>query len=32
MAGTKGVPRFSQALLAEDTEGLVALSGAATVS
>ena len=27
MAGTKGVPRFSQALLAEDTEGLVALSG-----
>ena len=27
MAGTKGVPRFSQALLAGDTEGLVALSG-----
>ena len=27
MAGTKGVPRFSQALLAEDTNGLVALSG-----
>ena len=27
MAGTKGVPRFSQALLAQDTEGLVALSG-----
>ena len=27
MAGTKGVPRFSQALLAEHTEGLVALSG-----
>ncbi len=25
--GTKGVPRFSQALLAEHTEGLVALSG-----
>ena len=32
MAGTKGVPRFSQALLAEDTEGLVALSGAVTGS
>ncbi len=27
MSGTKGVPRFSQALLAEHTEGLVALSG-----
>ena len=27
MAGTKGVPRFSQALLAEHTEDLVALSG-----
>jgi DNA polymerase III alpha subunit len=27
MAGTKGMPRFSQALLAEHTEGLVALSG-----
>ena len=27
MAGTKGVPRFSQALLADHTEGLVALSG-----
>ena len=27
MAGTKGVPRFSQALLAEHTDGLVALSG-----
>ena len=27
MAGTKSVPRFSQALLAEHTEGLVALSG-----
>lgn len=27
MAGTKGVPRFSQALLADDVEGLVALSG-----
>jgi len=27
MAGTKGVPRFSQALLAQDTDGLVALSG-----
>jgi DNA polymerase III alpha subunit len=27
LAGTKGVPRFSQALLAEHTEGLVALSG-----
>ena len=27
MAGTKGVPRFSQALLAEHAEGLVALSG-----
>ena len=27
MAGTKGVPRFSHALLAEHTEGLVALSG-----
>ena len=27
MAGTKGVPRFTQALLAEHTEGLVALSG-----
>jgi len=27
MAGTKGVPRFSQTLLAEHTEGLVALSG-----
>ncbi|MBA2701395.1 MAG: DNA polymerase III subunit alpha, partial [Chloroflexi bacterium] len=27
MAGTKGVPRFSQALLAEHTEGLIALSG-----
>ena len=27
MAGTKGVPRFSQALLAEHREGLVALSG-----
>ena len=27
MAGTKGVPRFSQALLAGETEGLVALSG-----
>jgi DNA polymerase III alpha subunit len=26
MAGTKGVPRFSQALLADHTEGLVALS------
>src|SRR5262249_5278100 len=26
-AGTKAVPRFSQALLAEHTEGLVALSG-----
>ncbi|HYC06945.1 MAG TPA: PHP domain-containing protein, partial [Candidatus Binatia bacterium] len=27
MAGTKSVPRFSQALLAEHVEGLVALSG-----
>ncbi len=27
LAGTKRVPRFSQALLAEHTEGLVALSG-----
>jgi DNA polymerase III alpha subunit len=27
MAGTKGVARFSQALLAEHTEGLVALTG-----
>ncbi len=27
MAGTKGVPRFSQALLADHTDGLVALSG-----
>ncbi|HEY2888267.1 MAG TPA: PHP domain-containing protein, partial [Candidatus Limnocylindrales bacterium] len=27
MAGTKGVPRFSHALLADHTEGLVALSG-----
>ena len=27
MAGTKAVPRFSQALLAEHTDGLVALSG-----
>jgi DNA polymerase III alpha subunit len=27
MAGTKGMPRFSQALLAEHTDGLVALSG-----
>jgi error-prone DNA polymerase len=27
MAGTKAVPRFSQTLLAEHTEGLVALSG-----
>ena len=27
LAGTKGVPRFSQALLAAHTEGLVALSG-----
>ena len=27
MSGTKGVPRFSQALLAEHIEGLVALSG-----
>ncbi len=27
MAGTKGVPRFSHALLTEHTEGLVALSG-----
>jgi len=27
MAGTKGMPRFTQALLAEHTEGLVALSG-----
>ena len=27
MAGTKGMPRFSQALLAEHTEGFVALSG-----
>ncbi len=27
MTGTKGMPRFSQALLAEHTEGLVALSG-----
>ena len=27
MAGTKGMPRFGQALLAEHTEGLVALSG-----
>jgi DNA polymerase III alpha subunit len=27
LAGTKAVPRFSQALLAEHTEGLVALSG-----
>jgi DNA polymerase III alpha subunit len=27
LAGTKSVPRFSQALLAEHTEGLVALSG-----
>ncbi|MFI5225106.1 MAG: PHP domain-containing protein [Candidatus Limnocylindrales bacterium] len=27
MAGTKGVPRFSQALLAEHADGLVALSG-----
>ncbi|MGZ8514927.1 MAG: PHP domain-containing protein, partial [Candidatus Limnocylindrales bacterium] len=26
LAGTKGVPRFSQALLAEHTEGLIALS------
>ena len=27
LAGTKGMPRFSQALLAEHTDGLVALSG-----
>jgi len=27
LAGTKGVPRFSQALLADHTDGLVALSG-----
>ncbi|MEI8333796.1 MAG: PHP domain-containing protein, partial [Chloroflexota bacterium] len=27
LAGTKGVPRFTQALLAEHVEGLVALSG-----
>ncbi|MEO8228782.1 MAG: PHP domain-containing protein, partial [Chloroflexota bacterium] len=27
LAGTKGVPRFTQALLAEHAEGLVALSG-----
>jgi DNA polymerase III alpha subunit len=27
LAGTKSMPRFSQALLAEHTEGLVALSG-----
>src|SRR2546429_286658 len=27
LAGTKAVPRFSQALLAEHTEGLLALSG-----
>ena len=27
LAGTKGVPRFTQALLARHTEGLVALSG-----
>ena len=27
LAGTKGVPRFSQALLADHVEGLVALSG-----
>ena len=27
LAGTKSMPRFSQALLAENTEGLVALSG-----
>jgi DNA polymerase III alpha subunit len=27
MAGTKAVPRFSQALLADETEGVVALSG-----
>ncbi|HEY7937838.1 MAG TPA: PHP domain-containing protein, partial [Candidatus Limnocylindrales bacterium] len=27
MAGTKGAPRFSQALLAEHVEGLIALSG-----
>ena len=27
LAGTKGMPRFSQALLADHTEGLVALSG-----
>ncbi len=27
MAGTKGVPRFTQSLLADHTEGLVALSG-----
>ncbi len=27
MAGTKGVPRFTQALLAEHVEGIVALSG-----
>ncbi|MGH2513357.1 MAG: PHP domain-containing protein, partial [Candidatus Limnocylindrales bacterium] len=27
LAGTKGVPRFSQALLADHAEGLVALSG-----
>ncbi len=27
LAGTKGVPRFSQALLAEHTDGLVCLSG-----
>ena len=27
LAGTKGMPRFSQALLAEHVEGLVALSG-----
>jgi len=27
MAGTKGMPRFSHSLLAEHTEGLVALSG-----
>ncbi len=27
LAGTKGVPRFTQALLAEHTEGLIALSG-----
>jgi DNA polymerase III alpha subunit len=29
LAGTKGVPRFSQALLADHTEGLAALSGCA---